>query len=42
MPKKYSQDFLLDLNNLDGDRIGVQLAKACVNADLPMTEVAKV
>ena len=42
MPKKYSQDFLLDLNNLDSDRIGVQLAKACVNADLPMTEVAKV
>ena len=42
MPKKYSQEFLLELNNLDGDRIGVQLAKACVNADLPMTEVAKV
>tara|TARA_R100000742_G_C4179668_1_gene15221 strand:- start:146 stop:487 length:342 start_codon:yes stop_codon:yes gene_type:complete len=42
MPKKYSQEFLLNLNNLDGDRMGVQLAKACVNADLPITEVAKV
>ena len=42
MTKKYSQEFLLELNNLDGERIGVQLAKACVNADLPMTEVAKV
>ena len=42
MPKKYSQEFLLNLNTLDGDRIGVQLAKACVNADLPITEVAKI
>jgi predicted DNA-binding protein YlxM (UPF0122 family) len=42
MPKKYSQEFLLNLNTLDGDRIGVQLAKACVNADLPITEIAKV
>ena len=42
MTKKYSQEFLLELNTLDGDRMGVQLAKACVNADLPMIEVAKV
>jgi len=42
MPKKYSQEFLLDLNKFDADRIGVQLAKACVNADLPIIEVAKV
>ena len=42
MPKKYSPEFLLELNNYDEEKIGVQLAKACVNADLPMTEVAKV
>ena len=42
MPKKYSPTFLLELNNFDTDRLGVQLAKACVNADLPATEVAKV
>jgi len=42
MPKKYSPSFLLELNNFDKDRPGVQLAKACVNADLPITEVAKV
>ena len=41
MSKKYSQEFLLELNTLDGDRMGVKLAKACVNADLPITEVAK-
>ena len=42
MPKKYSPEFLIELNTFDKDRPGVQLAKACVNADLPMTEVAKV
>lgn len=42
MPKKYSQSFLIDLHKADGDRLGVQLAKACVRADLPATEVAKV
>jgi len=42
MSKKYSQEFLLELNTLDGDRMGVKLAKACVNADLPIIEVAKV
>lgn len=42
MPKKYSQEFLIELNNFDQGRLGVQLAKACVNADLPITEVAKV
>ena len=42
MPKKYSPEFLIELNTFDKDRPGVQLAKACVNADLPITEVAKV
>jgi hypothetical protein len=42
MPKKYSQAFLIELNKLEEDRIGVQLAKACVHADLPIIDVAKV
>jgi predicted DNA-binding protein YlxM (UPF0122 family) len=42
MPKKYSQSFLLSLNKADNERLGVQLAKACVRADLPITEVARV
>lgn len=42
MPKKYSQEFLVELNNLDESRLGVQLAKACVSAELPITEIAKV
>ena len=42
MPKKYSSEFLVELNSLDEDKIGVRLAKACVNADLPIIEVAKV
>jgi hypothetical protein len=42
MPKKYSQSFLIELNSFDEDRPGVLLAKACVNADLPIIEIAKV
>lgn len=42
MPKKYSKPFLIKLHNLDEDRPGVLLAKACVNADLPIIEIAKV
>jgi|TARA_R110000823_G_scaffold245735_2_gene369868 hypothetical protein len=42
MPKKYSQEFLVELNTLDESRLGVQLAKACINAELPITEIAKV
>jgi hypothetical protein len=42
VPKKYSPEFLIKLNTFDEERLGVQLAKACVNADLPITEVAKV
>ena len=42
MPKKYSPRFLVELNNLDEEKLGVRLAKACVNADLPITDVAKV
>lgn len=42
MPKKYSPEFLVELNKLDEEKLGVRLAKACVNADLPIIEVAKV
>lgn len=42
MPKKYSPEFLVELNSLDEEKLGVQLAKACVGADLPIIEVAKV
>jgi hypothetical protein len=42
MPKKYSQEFLIELNTFDEERLGVQLAKVCVSADLPIIEVAKV
>ena len=42
MPKKYSQSFLIELGKADNERLGVKLAKACVHADLPIIEVAKV
>jgi hypothetical protein len=42
MPKKYSAEFLVELNSYDEEKMGVKLAKACVNADLPITEIAKV
>ena len=42
MPKKYSQSFLIELGKADNERLGVKLAKACVRADLPIIEVAKV
>jgi len=42
MPKKYSQSFLIELGKADNERLGIKLAKACVRADLPIIEVAKV
>lgn len=41
MPRPYSERFLLDLNKADPTRIGVQLGKVCVKANLPTSYVAK-
>jgi hypothetical protein len=41
MPRPYSERFLLDLNKLDPTRIGVQMGKVCVKANLPTSYVAK-
>jgi hypothetical protein len=42
MARPYSEQFLLDLYKADPTRIGVQLAKVCVKANLPTSHVAKV
>ena len=42
MPRIYSERFLLEIHQLDGERLGVKLGKACVSANLPATYVAKV
>jgi hypothetical protein len=41
MPRFYSEKFLLTMGQLDQERIGVKLAKACVTANLPASYVAK-
>ena len=41
MARPYSQDFLLALTKADPTRIGVQLGKVCVKANLPTTYVAE-
>ena len=41
MPRPYSERFLLDLNKSDPTRIGVQLGKVCVKANLPTSYVAE-
>jgi len=41
MARPYSERFLLDLNKADPTRIGVQLGKVCVKANLPTSYVAK-
>lgn len=41
MARPYSEQFLLNLNKGDPTRIGVQLGKVCVKANLPTTYVAK-
>jgi hypothetical protein len=41
MARPYSEQFLLDLHRADPTRIGVQLGKVCVKANLPTTYVAK-
>ena len=40
MARNYSEQFLIAVNKLDEDSIGVKLAKACVVANLPAQYVA--
>lgn len=42
MARPYSEKYLLELNKLNPDRLGVRLAKLCVKANLPMLYVADV
>ena len=42
MARPYSERFLLDLHKADPTRIGVQLGKVCVKANLPTSYVAEV
>jgi len=41
MARPYSQDFLANLNTLNPENLGVQLAKLCVGANLPTLYVAR-
>lgn len=41
MARPYSGQFLSELDRADPERIGVQLAKICIKANLPATYVAK-
>ena len=41
MARPYSEQFLLGLRKADPTRIGVQLGKVCVKANLPTTYVAE-
>lgn len=41
MARPYSQDFLANLNTLNPENLGVQLAKLCVEANLPTLYVAR-
>jgi hypothetical protein len=41
MARPYSEEFLLSLTKADPTRIGVQLGKVCVKANLPTTYVAE-
>jgi len=40
MTRPYSDKFLIGLQSADEDRIGIQLAKVCVDASLPLLYVA--
>lgn len=42
MARPYSERFLLGLNKADPTKIGVQLGKLCVKANLPATYVAHI
>jgi cysteine sulfinate desulfinase/cysteine desulfurase-like protein len=41
MPRFYSERFLLEVHQLDSERLGVSLAKACISNNLPAMQVAK-
>jgi uncharacterized protein YjcR len=41
MARPYSTDFLVTLNTLDPNKLGVQLAKLCVKAKLPTLYIAR-
>lgn len=41
MARPYSEKFVLNLVKADEEKVGVQLAKLCVKANLPTTHVAK-
>ena len=41
MARPYSEQFLINLQKADPTRIGVQLGKICVKANLPTTYVAE-
>jgi len=41
MARPYSTDFLATLSTLDPNRLGVQLAKLCVQANLPTLYIAR-
>ena len=41
MARPYSEQFLITLQKADPTRIGVQLGKVCVKANLPTTYVAE-
>ena len=41
MARPYSQDFLANLNTLNPENLGVQLAKLCVKANLPTLYIAR-
>ena len=41
MARPYSEKFVLNLHKADPEKIGTQLALACVKANLPTTQVAK-
>jgi uncharacterized protein YjcR len=41
MARPYSIDFLTTLNTLDPEKLGVQLAKLCVQANLPTLYIAR-
>lgn len=40
MARPYSTKFLVGLTNADSERVGVQLARVCVDARLPAASVA--
>tara|TARA_R110000803_G_scaffold104951_1_gene173180 strand:- start:1196 stop:1504 length:309 start_codon:yes stop_codon:yes gene_type:complete len=41
MARPYSDKLLIHLSNADPERVGVQLAKLCVEAKLPATSIAE-